>query len=632
MTALPFTGIKVGGNKDATMQTMRKTNLGYCDFLSGQGLFRFALLLSLPIVLCQLKLMNQITLGNDEDITNRPTTFLKSILSERATTITTGDINNSTKIKYHNCPFKDSSIVESVYVYPHPGSPEWKGDILSDYTRQGSNFSGRNGIEEYPWIANDLHCKINGIGPYEINSQLVQYNQELLVRDIITHRDSCLRTYDPEKATLFYVPYLASAEFHNGSLFNGESSRSIYGKAIQDIITEEKYESWETKFGLTSKYWKRRNGSDHILVFGEPMHGLWHPKSRRGNFHFLHSQFQTHAPIVISNELSKTFVDMYPKCAQKNILMPYPNTNGRWFNGKIDNETTTMMANRMKIRELSHSSAAIQSELELEGRSEQNKQQQEETAPNGTNTSPLRILGYYYKGGNHGTCTKLRRSMTDEFQCSPSGKMVKKYKEEIGNYAYGYRHATFCPCPGGDSPSAKRNFDALLAGCIPIIISEDFVWPFTVEFDRSSNHHNSSRNGGKTALLNPDDFSIRLRAGDHEDSKFDSPKTCKPITMDNTTGNHRNSSLQSILEAISSDELARLRRGVTLAADAYSYYKKYPDLPDNPLREGVLPEGGAAYALVRALEERASGALWDACQREMEDKDIRKDSVKQFKC
>lgn len=222
--------------------------------------------------------------------------------------------------------------------------------------------------------------------------------------------------------------------------------------------------------------------------------------------------------------------------------------------------------------------------------------------------------------------------MTDEFQCSPSGKMVKKYKEEIGNYAYGYRHATFCPCPGGDSPSAKRNFDALLAGCIPIIISEDFVWPFTVEFDRSSNHHNSSRNGGKTALLNPDDFSIRLRAGDHEDSKFDSPKTCKPITMDNTTGNHRNSSLQSILEAISSDELARLRRGVTLAADAYSYYKKYPDLPDNPLREGVLPEGGAAYALVRALEERASGALWDACQREMEDKDIRKDSVKQFKC
>ena len=134
------------------------------------------------------------------------------------------------------------------------------------------------------------------------------------------------------------------------------------------------------------------------------------------------------------------------------------------------------------------------------------------------------------------------------------------------------------------------------------------------------------------AFLNPDDFSIRLRATDHERSKFDSPTTCTPITTDDNTTNQGNLSLQSVLEAISSDELARLRRGVNLAADTYSCYKKRSDLPDNPLRDGILPDGGAAHALVRALEERASGALWDACHREMEDKDIRTDPVSKFKC
>ena len=597
--------------------------------LSGSMLIRIFVLLSVIVFLYQLKFARNISLELyslhiDEDILSVPLAFSKSMLNDRDSSIITGNISSSSRQKYHDCPFKDSSIVESIYVYPHPGSTDWKGDILSDFTRQGGNFSRNDLIKEYPWIANDLFCKTSGIGPYEYNSQLVQFNTELLVRDIITHPDSCLRTQDPEKATLFYVPYLPSAEFHNGSLF-GSYSQSIYANAIQDIITEEKYELWETTFGLTSHYWKRRNGSDHILVFSEPMHGLWHPKNRRGNFHFLNSQFQTHAPIVISNELSKTFVDMYPMCARKNILMPYPNTNGRWFNGKLDNEMVTMVAEKLKISKLSDSPATIQSELELENQSKQKRQEQQlVTPPNATVASPLRILGYYYNGGNHGSCTQLRRSMKDEFQCSASGKIVKENKKVFNNYAHAYRQSTFCPCPGGDSPSAKRNFDALLAGCIPIILSEDFVWPFTTEFDRRSNKSDSGSTSVKTAVLNPDDFSIRLRASDHEISKFDSPRNCTPITD--------SLSLQSVLEAISSDELARLRRGVALAADAYSYYTKRLDLPDNPLREGVLPEGGAAHLLVRALEERASGALWDACQREMVDKDIKKDSVRKFKC
>lgn len=173
--------------------------------------------------------------------------------------------------KYPNCPFRGSSLVESIYVYPVPASPDFQGDILSPHAQSYP-------IDEYPWVAVDAKAKADGSGPYDTTSQLVQYNTELMVRDVITHPDSCLRTNDPDRATLFYVPYLPSAEFHQGSLHLGDYSTTKYGQAIMDIVIDNKYDGWEKHFGLTSKYWKQRGGSDHILVFSEPMHGTWHPR------------------------------------------------------------------------------------------------------------------------------------------------------------------------------------------------------------------------------------------------------------------------------------------------------------------------------------------------------------------
>ena len=68
------------------------------------------------------------------------------------------------------------------------------------------------------------------------------------------------------------------------------------------------------------------------------------------------------------------------------------------------------------------------------------------------------------------------------------------------------------------------------------------------------------------------------------------------------------------------------------ARDLYAYYKRRGDgsLPDNPLREGVLPDGGAAHALVGALVDRAAGARWPACEEEL--KKPRGEDPKRFKC
>ncbi len=561
--------------------------------------------------------------------------------------------NNVINGRYMDCPFRDSSLVESIYVYPTPGSPEWEGDILSNYARS-------NTIPDYPWVGIDQQSRQRGIGPYKTSSQLIQYTTELLVRDIITHPDSCLRTYDPENATLFYIPYWPATEFHDGDRMLGSYEQTPYGKALQDAIADGNYGNWEKTFGLTSKYWQRRGGSDHIMVYSEPMHGLWHPRNKRGNYHFIRSQYQLKAPIAISVELSTTFVDMYPMCAKKNILMPYPNTDGRWFNGALDQETMAILA-EMGLHKASDSPAALSSEVQLEQRVLLSSATAA-VAGDGTTTTggvivpaaeeggrPPRVLAQFYRGGNHGECKGLRVSMTNDYRCTPSGQHASKHK--ITNFAYGYRQATFCPCPGGDSPSAKRMYDALFAGCIPIILSHDFVWPFTTEFDRASaNLHSAStaisstgtgrREGTRTnhleddvvshskaVVLNPHDYSIRLDVQNHEMAKFDAE--CQRIG-----GNKRNhTDLQSLLDAVPEEEILRLRDGVARAAYAYSYYQFHPDLPDNPLREGILPDGGAAHVLVRALEERASGKLWMDCQNELEGKNPDKeDHVSNFQC
>lgn len=47
----------------------------------------------------------------------------------------------------------------------------------------------------------------------------------------------------------------------------------------------------------------------------------------------------------------------------------------------------------------------------------------------------------------------------------------------------GMRQSTFCLVPRGDTPSSRRVFDAIEAGCIPVLISDDFRPPFSEELD-----------------------------------------------------------------------------------------------------------------------------------------------------
>lgn len=42
----------------------------------------------------------------------------------------------------------------------------------------------------------------------------------------------------------------------------------------------------------------------------------------------------------------------------------------------------------------------------------------------------------------------------------------------------GMRRSIFCLNPAGDTPSSARLFDAIVSGCIPVIVSDELELPF----------------------------------------------------------------------------------------------------------------------------------------------------------
>lgn len=478
-----------------------------------------------------------------------------------------------------SCPFRNSPLYRSIYIYPTPDfSVNRTGvelSLLNSIYSPNAGKSNKGLLPPYPWLYWDNRTKSDGKGHYDVGSQMGQYTLELIVREMMLHPESCLQTRNPEKAKLFYVPYLPSMEFHQGRLFVADYSTSPYGQAIYDAL-EGNYQGWEDYFGFTSKYWQRRNGSDHILVWSEPLHGYSHPKMKRGNHHYIKTQRLLRPAIGIVVEVSTTFVQMYPKCAAKNVLVPYPNPDGKWLNGKYD-----QMAHQFR-----------------NDRSEK-----------GGIEVVDRPVSYWYSSGNHGTCAKLRRIMQSDYKCTVSYNMLQS-NDNLPSYSIGMRVSKICPCPGGDSPSAKRNFDSILAGCIPLVLSHDFVWPFSKEFDPEMD-------------ADPNDFSIRLPAdgfGNH-------------FYQDNCTVDNVAHGLPNTIDAIinNATEMKRLEIGVKKAGKLYSFYQQDKNIPDNPLREGILPDGGAAHALLAALAARVGGDRWTHCERELRELQELPE-VKNFKC
>ena len=502
-----------------------------------------------------------------------------------------------------DCPFRNSSMYRSIYVYPtFNGSygKDWTSDpmILSRYGKPNAVNGTNSPLKPWPWLRYDETERKRGIGKYDLSNLLMQsYSLELIVRDIITHTDSCLRTDDPDTAKLFYIPYLPSAEYHvEGMLSPRRGCEEAYGaspyaQAIIDAM-DGKYHEWEKLFGLTSRYWKRRNGSDHILVHSEVMHGLRHHVRERGHYAYIYNQFQLKAPVSISTEVTKTFLDLHPKCAAKNILVPYPNPDGRWYNGKH----ARIAAAWRKSHNLTNpmdSNAALEAEAII--------------AREGQRSDEPRAVAFHYRAGSHGSCQQIRETLGTDLKCTNSSTFWNRTMSESlhGSILAGFQNiiiqmhsSTFSFAPVGDTPTAKRMFDITLAKSIPVVLSDEFIWPFSTEVDAD-----------EWSSWNPADFSIRLNVSDYLVPRYD--LQCTKI-------HGTKPSVQEVLEELSPGDIRRLRRGVKAAALRYSFYSTArAGESANLLQERILPDGGAAHALVNALANRAEGVRWSDCEKEL---------------
>lgn len=252
-----------------------------------------------------------------------------------------------------------------------------------------------------------------------------QFALEYIIYDYFTK--FCGRTYNPDDADYFYLPIIKDIDYRIALAKNGNRQSSPIEQALLDAIEKNNLTLWKEVFQVTDAYWKRNNGADHILVMPAPVTNLRHQSNMRGFFHYM---MQLNRPIFINVELSKSFIQEYPICAKKKIIVaPYPTTD--------PNVYSTINAKR--------------------------------------NPSTLRDKLYFYHGGMHGSCIFVRQGLVGIMQHKQLATMRGDRKRELG-----FLTATFCPIPVGDSPSSKRMYDVMHYGCIPVLLSDDAVWAFSV--------------------------------------------------------------------------------------------------------------------------------------------------------
>jgi len=90
---------------------------------------------------------------------------------------------------------------------------------------------------------------------------------------------------------------------------------------------------------------------------------------------------------------------------------------------------------------------------------------------------------FFFQGELHGQAKKpvgRRHVLGSYFKTLGDAHVVDTFKHQPADTSYesGMRDANFCLVFEGDTPSTPRLFDALAAGCIPIILSDNISLPF----------------------------------------------------------------------------------------------------------------------------------------------------------
>ena len=97
-------------------------------------------------------------------------------------------------------------------------------------------------------------------------------------------------------------------------------------------------------------------------------------------------------------------------------------------------------------------------------------------------SEPPRTLFAFYSGSSTGPSGRLRpriiESMSVYNDTVPYYLSNRHSADKYDVISDMMMRSVFCPAPSGDSPSARRQITAVMAGCIPVIMSDFILHPF----------------------------------------------------------------------------------------------------------------------------------------------------------
>ncbi|XP_073394692.1 probable arabinosyltransferase ARAD1 isoform X1 [Physcomitrium patens] len=249
-----------------------------------------------------------------------------------------------------------------------------------------------------------------------------------LFSDLMTREDKRLlktfrRVSHQEQADVYYVPFFTTIPFF---LLSRVQSRTLYREAVK----------WITRQAA----WQRSGGRDHVLAVHHP----WSMKSHR---RFLKSAIWLLSDLDSSGNWYHSFfsgeffveynVTMYKEgevSLEKDVIMPYVAN----VDACDDNCLATSKPSRKTL---------------------------------------LFFQGRIVRGSAGKVRSRLAAVLRDEkerivFQEGFSGAEGKATAQ------HGMRSSVFCLSPAGDTPSSARLFDAIVSGCIPVVVSDELELPF----------------------------------------------------------------------------------------------------------------------------------------------------------